>query len=108
MNLLEVYRQKEEKYEQLALQWQRKFNGFSWLRVGVFIGMAAGCWLAYQLSGVGTALLVVAAGLVIFATVVRRHAQVAYTRNQFRFLAEINREEQARFRNEHHPADAGK
>ncbi len=107
MNLLEVYRQKEEKYEQLALQWQRKFNGFSWLRVGVFIGMAAGCWLAYQLSGVGAALLVVAVGLVIFAGVVRRHAQVAYTRNQFRFLAEINREEQARFRNEHHPADAG-
>jgi hypothetical protein len=108
MSLLESYRQKEEKYEQSAIQWQRKFNAFSWLRVGVFVAVGGSGWLAYQLLGVGAALLVAAAGLVVFATVVRRHAQIAYTRNQFRFLAAINREEQARFRNEHHPDDDGR
>lgn len=99
--------QKRDQYAQNALLWQRRFNTFSWLRVGLFIGAGLLAWAAFRLSGIGPALAAAAAGLVLFVILVRRHRQILWQRNQFRFLADINREELARYQGAHHPADTG-
>ncbi len=106
-NPAEFFGQKRDQYAQEALLWQRRFNTWSWLRVGLFIGAALLAWLAFGLSGLDFALVAAGVALVLFVALVQRHQQIAWQRDQFRFLAGINREELARYSGVHHPADSG-
>ena len=106
-NPAEFFGQKRDQYAQEALLWQRRFNTWSWLRVGLFIGVALLAWLAFRFSGIDPALAAVGVGLMLFVALVHRHQQIGWQRNQFRFLADINREELARYAGAHHPADSG-
>ncbi len=106
--LILTYKQRQETFGKLAGQWQQKFNVFSWLRVLTFIGIVGSSVLLIYLNvDLGLILLLVVAGLLLFSWLVKKHQTITRQRNQYRFLVQINEEEQDRLAGKFYPTDTG-
>ncbi|QHT65612.1 DNA mismatch repair protein MutS [Rhodocytophaga rosea] len=108
MPLLETFQQRQNSFGQQAARWQQQYNQLSWVRVLVFVAGIAGIWLLYRndtaaLLVIGFAVLV----LGLFLYLMKKHNQIAYQRDQCRFMSQINQEETARLKGKHHPEENG-
>lgn len=102
------YQQRQTTFDALAGQWQQKFNWFSWLRVLVFV-IAAGVTglLIYANAQITWVFFAVVAGIAAFISLVKKHQAITWQRNQYRFLTQLNEEEQLRLAGKFYPADTG-
>lgn len=108
MQPLQTYQQRLQHFEQEAARWQSQYNTVSWIRVFVFLAGIAGTIILFQVSVasyliIGYALL----SLGMFLFFMKKHNQIAYTRDQFRYLTTINQEEINRLQGKHYPPDTG-
>lgn len=83
-----------EQFQQLAQQFQAKYNQISTIRLLVFLATIIGTYYAYQFAqhwaaGVGTFVL----GMGVFVGLIKQHNRIVYQRNHYRFLQKINEAE---------------
>jgi hypothetical protein len=108
MQPLQTYQQRLQHFELEAARWQKQHNRVSWIRVVVFLAGITGTVVLYQ--AFVAALLVTAYAVVclaVFLFFMKKHNQIAYTRDQFRYLATINQDEINRLQGKHFPQDTG-
>ncbi|MDO1448822.1 DNA mismatch repair protein MutS [Rhodocytophaga aerolata] len=108
MQPLQIYQQRLQQFEQETAAWHKQYNAVSWIRVFVFLAGVAGTIILYQM-GIATYLIAgyafVCLGLFLFF--MKKHNQIAYTRNQFRNLVTINQDEINRLQGKHYPPETG-
>lgn len=108
MQPFQTYQQRLQNFEQEAARWHEKYNNVSWIRIVVFVAGVAGTFILYQ-AFISTIIVIIYAllCLAIFLYYMRKHNQIAYTRDQFRYLTTINQEEINRLQGKHYPQEAG-
>ncbi|MFN8344126.1 MAG: DNA mismatch repair protein MutS [Spirosomataceae bacterium] len=92
----DVFDQRHTAFLQQAEVFQHRYNQLSGIRLSVFIVATIATWGLYQTNFPSAALSVAAAGLTVFAIVLRKHQKVARERDRYRALVEINKDETAR------------
>jgi hypothetical protein len=90
-----------QQFQQLAQQFQAKYNRISTIRLLVFLGAIIGTYYVYQFAqhwaaGLGTFIV----GMCVFIGLIKQHNRVVYQRNHYRFLQKINEAEIERQENQ--------
>lgn len=89
------------EFQQQAKLFQQKYNQVSTIRVLSFLGAIISAFYVGRLAGHWAwGALAFITGMRIFIAFIKRHNQIVYQRNQYRFLAQINEEEILRLDNQ--------
>ncbi|EAY25783.1 MutS-related protein [Microscilla marina] len=97
----QVFETRIEQFQELAQQFQTKYNRISTIRLLVFLGAIIGAYYTYQFAqhwAAGLGAFVV--GMGIFIALIKQHNRIVYQRNHYRFLQKINEAEIQRLSNE--------
>ena len=97
----QTFEERIKQFQQLAQQFQQKYNSISTIRLLVFLGAIIGSYYAYHFTshwaaGLGTFV----AGMGVFIALIKQHNRIVYQRNHYRFLQQINQEEIQRLDNQ--------
>jgi len=90
-----------DQFQQQAKLFQQKYNQISTVRLVSFVGAIVSAIYIGRLTGYWVwGALAFLAGMGVFIALIKRHNQITYQRNQYRFLAQINEEEILRLDNQ--------
>lgn len=107
MSPSEQYQQRQHQFDEQAHRYQIKFNQLAWLRVILFILSVSGTYFFYDNYGAIPAVSYLIVSVSAFAFCLKKHNQIEYQRNHYRFLSFINRDEAARLQNQFIREDTG-
>lgn len=95
----ELYNQRQHQFQSLAKQYETAYTRLSWLRVSIFILGILITFYLYNHASIVTILVSAVTSILAFAYCLKKHNQVEYKRDHYRFLHYINRDEASRLEN---------
>ncbi len=90
----QTFQTRSDQFQQQAKLFQQKYNQISTVRLLAFLGaIVSGFYVGNVTGHWEWGVLAFVVGIGIFIALIKRHNQITYQRNQYRFLAQINEEE---------------